>query len=149
MRFIKDYKIFESDGDLEFPTLQDVEEIETFFLEIVDEFDLEKDTEEYYAAYIDKGYYNINITNENSLRINFNLDCESHNQCEKLLDLLKEFNSVVKRYFPEVWISYKLNRVKVKAFDMFRNSPERNDIIHVMFLNKNKGTSNLFQIEII
>ena len=49
-RHLKDYKIFENDGDLEFPTKEDIEEIETFFLDIADEFDLEKDEEQYWGG---------------------------------------------------------------------------------------------------
>ena len=153
MRHLKEYKIFESDGDLEFPTKEDIEEIETLFLDIADEFDLERDDTQYFSNHKDRGYYGIHTNLPKplypSLFIVFNLSIDSNKEGEHFLDSLKHFHQVLKSNFPNQWISYSVNRVKVRAFDMFRKGPERDDVIHTMFRNSIKNVSNLIQIEII
>ena len=103
--------------------------------------------------FIDKGYYSIYSGLPKPiyppLYIVFNLGIESKEEGDRFLNALKHFHQVLRSNFPNQWISYSFNRVKVKSFDIFRKGPERDDVIYTIFRNSNKNVSNFVQIEII
>ena len=120
MRHLKEYKIFETEGDLFPVTKEDIEEIETLFLDIADEFDLERDEElEYlfhpdllrnaysgsYRIFVDKGVLNV------LFGIHYSKDIK------KLLTMLESFIDMIKTYYPEIFVELKIN---TKTLDYLR-----------------------------
>jgi uncharacterized protein (DUF927 family) len=113
MRHLKEYKIFESEGDLFPVTKEDIDEIETLFLDIADEFDLESDEQLEYVWHpnnilrdVYSGSYKIYV-NGGVLYVLFGV--HSSKDIKKLLTMIKSFMDMIKTYYPETFVELRVN----------------------------------------
>jgi len=140
MRFIKNYKVFESDGDLEFPTKEDIEEIETLFLDIIDEFDLESNNNGDH-----NGYYKISV-NSGFLRINFAVGYEK--DLKSLLSMLNSFIDMINKYYPETSAEFSVKSHIYGWIKLSTNSFDVDRIYKDMVYYNMWSRNNKFKIEL-
>ena len=145
MRFIKSYKIFETEGDLFPVTKEDIDEIETLFLDIADEFDLERDEQLEYIWHpnnilrdVYSGSYKIYVS-KGVLYVLFGV--HSSKDIKKLLTMIKSFMDMIKTYYPETFVELRVNTRRFFgnfSFDQIFNE-----------INSQGFKNNQFRIEIL